>query len=304
MARPKFPPLDDWMVHIPASLLLDKSIPDTAKVTWAQLRWMAWGGPETPPFTAQEFEAETGTKEKTLYGHLRILRDRHASRWHRGNGATFIVSFDCQPPESGQAAEFLEIENSGNPDNPILLDQADQELKDKETGISENREFSKSRKPTPPAGKPSPRFDALFEAVAKVTRRMPLGGDWSKLTKQERGTLNEACGQLRKIGATAEQVYEFPDKFKKLQKENYRLRHLIEPWDLTKYWSQVFGEKNEPTPTSSTNGKISERVAAIQRQRAQQRAGDQNLPALRPGDLPGGSSAALPEPAAQPADLA
>jgi hypothetical protein len=303
MARPKYPSQDDWTVHMPASLLLDKSIPDTAKVTWAQLRWMSWGGLETPPFTAQEFETLTGTKEKTLYGHLRILRDRHASRWHRGNGSTFIVSFDCQLPESGQAAEFLEIENSGNPDDPIILDQASDRSEElKEIGVSGNREFSKSRKPTSPAGKPPPRFDAIFEAVARVTNNTPPDKDWTKLTDIKRGILNAASGQLRKVKATAEQIENFPKWFKQKQKDDYRLRRPLEPWDLPKMWTQYLGDQNGnghgPTQTTSTDGKVSERVAAIQRQRAQQRTVDQNVPALRTGDLPGVSGDGLPEPAA------
>lgn len=281
MTRPLLPP--DF-VKTPIGLLFDPKLSPTLKITWQQLRAMAWGTTETPPFTAAEFEEMTGTDVKTLYKHMGALRAHGAFRWRRGNGSTFIVSFECddqtadQPPNP---SEILNNENSQNGELPLSLapdqklDQSDQKLAD-----SQNREFSKSRKPTSPAGKPPPRFDALFEAIAKVTRRMPQGGDWSKLTKQERGTLNEACGQLRKIGATAEQVYEFPDKFKKLQKENYRLRHLIEPWDLTKYWSQVFGEQNGPTSTTSVDGTVSERVAAIQQRRAQQRTGAAPVPAL------------------------
>lgn len=279
MPRPKFPNAAEWTVRVPASLLLDKSIPDTAKVTWAQLRWMAWGGPETPPFTAQEFEEATGTKEKTLYGHLRILRDRHASRWHRGNGATFIVSFDCQVPESDAPPEFLEIENSRNPDDPILLaNDQDHSEELKRVSVSGNREFSKSRKSgngerPAKAGKPPPRQDGLFEAVAVVTKRAPPGNDWSKLPDVTRGILNKVTAQLRKVEATVQQVHGFPAWFERKKKDDYRLRRPLEPWDLPKNWPEYLddglrqhdGEAHRTDATGTGTSGIAARVAAIQR---------------------------------------
>lgn len=239
MTRPLLPP--DF-VKVPVELLFNPQLSATLKVTWQQLRALAWGKTETQPFTAAEFEELTGTDVKTLYKHMGALRAHGAFRWRRGNGSTFIVSFECDDQPADQPthpAEILKNENSQNGELPLSLapdqklDQPDQKIAD-----SQNREFSKSRKPAP-APKAS---DVLFEALSDVTGRTPAGRDWSKLTDVERGILNSATKQLRKIGATEQQVREFPAKFKKLAESDYRYRRRLEPWDLPKLWSAVNGE--------------------------------------------------------------
>jgi len=289
--RPKFPP-NNWNILITAALLYDKSLPDVAKVTWAQLRGMTLGGSETPPFSASEFEEATGTKEKTLYGHLRVLRDRHALSWRRGSGSTFIVAFECQLPEPDIPPEILEIENSGNPDNPFILDQAkNPDHQAKEVAVSENPEFSKSRKPAAPKAKPPPKVDAIFEAVARATKRTPPDQDWSKLPDVTRGILNKVCGQLRKVKATADQIDRFPAWFETLKATDYRYKRGLEPWDLPKLWTQYLGDQNaglrqhagapdSGAATGTGTSRVAARVAAIQRA-ADQRVRSE-VPALRP----------------------
>jgi len=274
MTRPLLPP--DF-VKMPVGLLfdLDPELSPTIKITWLQLRAMAWGKTETPPFTAAEFEELTGTAGKTLYKHMGALRtNTHgAFRWRRGAGSTFIVSFECsdqtadRPPDP---AEILENENSQNREVLLSLD-LDQKLDQPEQKLvdSQNREFSKSRKP---AAAPKP-LDQLFEAVADVTGRTPANRDWSKLTGVERGILNKVTGQLRKIGATPQQVRDFPVKFKKLAEDDYRLRRRLEPWDLPKFWSKVYGDspsEHQPTdiPTNQPDDNARAIAAAINARRS------------------------------------
>lgn len=234
MTRPLLPP--DF-VKVPVELLFDTTLSPTLKVTWQQLRALAWGKTETPPFTAAEFEELTGTDVKTLYKHMGALRAHGAFRWRRGNGSTFIVSFECddqsadQPP---QPAEILKNENSQNGELPLSL-APDQKLtqSDQKLVASQNREFSKSRKP---AANGELRRE-LFETLSDLTGRTPEGRDWSKMPDVVRGILNKAVSQLVKADATKTKMQAFPNWYKDLGKRDYRYRRTLEPWDVVKLWT-------------------------------------------------------------------
>lgn len=98
--RPRLPPNG---MFIPTGFIFDKSLPDPVKVTYWQLRALGWGQTETAPFSAAEFEKDTGKSRATLYGHLKLLRTRDACSWRTLSDATMVVSFnlasDDQPPE-------------------------------------------------------------------------------------------------------------------------------------------------------------------------------------------------------------
>jgi len=233
MTRPLLPP--DF-VKVPVELLFDTKLSPTLKVTLMQLRAMAWGKTETPPFSAAEFEELTGTDVKTFYKHLGALHTHDALRWRRGISSTFIVSFECsdvQAVQTTEPAEILKNEKSQNGELPLSL-APDQKLtqSDQKLVASQNREFSKSRKP---AANGELRRE-LFETLADLTGRTPVGRDWSLMPDVVRGILNKAVSQLAKADATKAKMLGFPDWYKDLGKRDYRYRRTLEPWDVVKLW--------------------------------------------------------------------
>jgi len=224
MGRSLLPP-QGFISNIPICLLFNQQIPESAKVTWLQLRSLAWGVEETPEFSAEQFEDWTGKSQSTLYAHMRLLRSGGALSWRQGSKSTLIVYGFMQPDQpSDQNCDAFQF--SRNLEKPTIL-EANLNTKEKEALSS----FPENRKTAKP-------IDPLFEAVADVTGRTPPRRDWAALTSVERGILNSATGQLRKAKATEQQVRDFPRWFEILKHEDYRYKRKLEPWDLPKLWSK------------------------------------------------------------------
>jgi len=287
-------------VRIETDVLFDRRIQPAARMTYILLRALSWGRNETPPFSSAEFEALTGIGRSTLYGHLKLLRTCDDLRWRTLSDKTMVVSFTAAAnPCPEQAQEEEPVQKSGQSRNldSSILKLSDKKLAEELRNLAPSRNLDSSRNLD---AKPARAVDELFEALADVSGRTPPDRDWLKLPDAPRGILNKATSQLRKVQATPAQVRAFWPWWKANDyrgKKNQR----PDPWEVVKQWTVYLnsqnGNGNGPTP-SSTDAKVSERVAAIQRQRAEQRASVQNVPALRTGDLPGGSGDGLPEPAA------
>lgn len=100
--RPLLPPRG---LFVPTSILFG-DLPDTVRMTWMQLRALAWGQQETPPVSIGQLHQITGKSQSTLYGHMATLRDRDALRWRPAQGGTLIVTF---PAETDVNSENLEL---------------------------------------------------------------------------------------------------------------------------------------------------------------------------------------------------
>jgi hypothetical protein len=88
--------------------------------TWIQLRALAWGQDETPPISIKEIASLTRKSEKTIYGHLAILRSSGALRWHPSHHGTIIVEFrNCRFSCEDEISKFSEVDNSENLELPV-----------------------------------------------------------------------------------------------------------------------------------------------------------------------------------------
>jgi len=104
------------------------------------------------------------------------------------------------------------------------------------TDTDTNTEKTLARKRAEPA-KPAKEPDLVFEAVAKA-----CGLDWAKLTKSERGALNNAAKQLRDIDATPADIQARARKYR----ERWPGIDLT-PMALVKNWGQVVAGANGAT---------------------------------------------------------
>jgi hypothetical protein len=87
--------------------------------TWLQLRALAWKNNETPPITMKTLAELTGKSERTLYGHMRVLKSLGALRWRKVVDAVssqIIVSI----PEDEALCEILSC-----PDNVKPVEEED-----------------------------------------------------------------------------------------------------------------------------------------------------------------------------------
>lgn len=167
MPRPLLPPRG---VFLPIRLLFDDQLTPAALQTWAQLRALAWGKPETPSLSLQQIYEMTGKKPSTLYGHMAILRDRGALRWRPAGSGTLIVSFEGHPvddfPDDSENPENF----SGNLEKPSLntsnLNQLDSES-DRERGGG----FQKSGKNGRQRGALRPEDALLFQDSGKALQK-------------------------------------------------------------------------------------------------------------------------------------
>jgi hypothetical protein len=277
----------DGYVRIETDVLFDSNLPNAARVTYIQLRALAWGRTETPPFSPAEFEALTGTGRSTLYGHLKLLRTCDDLRWRTLSDATMVVSFTAAATSEPEQARLEEakpetpVQKSGQSRNldSSLLDHSDQKLSNQKDKTVASRNLDESRK-----------LDSeIFEALADVSGRTPSDRDWKKLPGVTRGILNKAASQLRKVKATPEQVRDFWPWWK-VHDFRGRQNKRPDPWEVVKQWTVYLNSQNGQDHDNSGIGKdtgtgpdavrIRARVESIQR-RAAARAG-QDMPALPP----------------------
>lgn len=73
--------------------------------------------------------------------------------------------------------------------------------------------------------------DLLFEAVCSV-----CGHDFTRMTRSERGRVNRACGELREVDATPEQV-----KWRAVEFRRRWPNVTLTPQGLTNHWSALAG---------------------------------------------------------------
>lgn len=250
MNRPLLPP-QGFISNLPIGLFFNQQISDSAKVTWLQLRALAWGVDETPEFSSTQFEEWTGKSQSTLYAHMRLLRSGGALRWRQGSKSTFIVYDFVQPSvEDGDI-----FQNSTISEKPFITDQ---EANSEEKERTVDSEIPESRK-----------TDLLFEALADVSGRTPPDRDWQKLPGVVRGILNKSTAQLRKVDATPDQVSGFWAWWKVHDFRGQKNKRP-DPWEVVKQWTvylnSVNGAQHANTEQPSEHQKrIAARVEAIQR---------------------------------------
>ena len=178
--RPRLPPNG---MFIPTNFIFDQTLPDPVKVTYWQLRALGWGQTETVPFSAAEFEKDTGKSRATLYGHLKLLRTRDACSWRTLSDQTMVVSFNLasadQPPEAPEPAvpsrildaaaqsRILDLPNQSFPDQK-LLQSAETASARPESKILDGSPDHDAPPATPAATTPKPR--ALSERQLVIQR--------------------------------------------------------------------------------------------------------------------------------------
>jgi hypothetical protein len=91
MSRPELPPK---YIIVPANLVYDQGLSNGVFRTYVQLRGLAWGKHETPPYSMDDLKEITGKSRTTLYGHMTLLRSRGALLWRLAAKGTFILFFE------------------------------------------------------------------------------------------------------------------------------------------------------------------------------------------------------------------
>lgn len=166
---------DKGYITIPTALLFNADIPDAVKVTWCQLRSLAWGRDETPEFSAAQFEALTGKRQSTLYEHMRLLRIGGALLWRQGSKSNFIVyGFMCNDAPSEPKAGGI-FQKSGNLEKPNndLYTQLDQSTTE-DQAFSRNLESRKKKRAAPAPADTAPATVPPAVAVYReISQRYP-----------------------------------------------------------------------------------------------------------------------------------
>jgi hypothetical protein len=145
-------------IYIPIGIVFDLELTAPMFRTWCQLRSMAWGKKETPPFTIDQLAVLTGNKHSTIYGHMAALRHRDALRWRTADRGTLIVSFPEQvPPELdadqpvNQDSVVADFQNTGinSPDSRKLEmpnpSSSSDPQEDSSSSLSADESLSKDR---------------------------------------------------------------------------------------------------------------------------------------------------------------
>jgi len=83
---------------------------------------------------------------------------------------------------------------------------------------------------------PQARTDPYFEGVADACRMRPAENDWAQLSPDERGMINRAAGQLRKMKEPPELIPGFADYFAD-QDWRGQKGQAARPPDVTRDWS-------------------------------------------------------------------
>lgn len=119
MPRSLLPPRG---LFLQTDVIFNQDIAPVLRDTWIQLRALAWGQDETPPISIKEIATLTGKSEKTIYGHLSLLRSSDALRWHPSKRGTIIVEFrNCRFSDSNAVSKFSEVDNSENLELPVII---------------------------------------------------------------------------------------------------------------------------------------------------------------------------------------
>jgi hypothetical protein len=93
------------------NFIFDEKLSPACRDTALQLRALAWGQDETPQLSMLQICQELKKGQATVYGHMRLLRDRGALRWRPAGTTEIIVSFP---------AEYWNYENLEKPVNGEL----------------------------------------------------------------------------------------------------------------------------------------------------------------------------------------
>ena len=160
MPRPLLPPRG---IFIPTALLFECSLPPATVYTWAQLRALAWGRDETPPFSLDQISRLTGKKASTIYGHMAALRDRDALRWRPADRGTIVVSF----PEPS----FEPVDEKGvismNLEKPSLKDSSENQL---DSGLEDLRGDAFQKSGNPGRSSQDPTSPAqLYRSITRIS---------------------------------------------------------------------------------------------------------------------------------------
>ncbi len=91
-------------ISIPTSLVSSRRISPAALLTWIQLRLLAGGDLETPPFTLRQFSERVGKGITALHSHLTELRSSGAISWIPAGRGFFIVRFEDAGEQAGPSA--------------------------------------------------------------------------------------------------------------------------------------------------------------------------------------------------------
>jgi hypothetical protein len=173
MPRPLRPPRG---IFSPTGLLFDPKLTDPVKTTAMQLRALGWGKEETPPLSMLQICQELGKGQTTVYGHMRLLRDRGALRWRPAGTTEIIVSFPAEYWLCENAEEPL-YENLQKPyldSQDLKASQNEEQVLSSEEGLSTealNYPLQKAVKPEKTkkqAAKPSGWHYSIAHALAEV----------------------------------------------------------------------------------------------------------------------------------------
>jgi hypothetical protein len=107
--------LPEHYVNIPKDIVYG-IFPSGEFQTYARIRGLAKGKSETQPVSVNQLSQLFNIPVKTLYGHMKSLRDRGALRWRSAQDHTIIVSF----PVESDTGIYSEISESPNEEEPVL----------------------------------------------------------------------------------------------------------------------------------------------------------------------------------------
>jgi hypothetical protein len=85
-------------IFVPTHIIFHSQLPASVRITWIQLRCLAWDGWSTPPLTLPELASLLGIHPTRLYRHLSQLKRITALSWRTGNNGKLVVSFPGEPP--------------------------------------------------------------------------------------------------------------------------------------------------------------------------------------------------------------
>ena len=123
MTRPLLAPRG---IFVPTHIIFHSQLPASMRVTWIQLRCLAWDGWSTPPLTLPELASLIGLHPTRLYRHLSQLKRITALSWRTENNGKLIVSFPGEPPATPQeqvdiaASPAVTSPDTGHSSLPVL----------------------------------------------------------------------------------------------------------------------------------------------------------------------------------------
>lgn len=192
--------------EMPTAMLYDHTLPASAKITWLQLRGLAWGQMTTPPLSMDALRELTGHSQSTLYGHLTLLRTRNCLSWQTAEKGTLIVSFE----PAFQDSRKLETPNVFNKlqetsiSNPKLESQETSSCGFQNSGKLERTELTEfDALFSELTGLPIPRPATERERKAEAARwYQPVRRMVALANGESAAILREAVARLRQGGMT------------------------------------------------------------------------------------------------------